>query len=187
MMNPRFFCPEGLVPDSEIPLPAPVAHHAERGQRGLGLGHRVAQLGHVQAGDHLAFRHPVVLFGQHGFQRSGEFAADVDRACRLQCAAGRDADHQLAGDRVFGEVAPARVVAVAGEQGEQDDGADAGQRDERPAPAAVGEAGGGVRLEEVGRGGVVGLFACGHDREGSVDAALSVEFSAALQPPPNAL
>ena len=30
MMNPRFFCPDGLVPDCEIPLPAPVAHHAER-------------------------------------------------------------------------------------------------------------------------------------------------------------
>ncbi len=30
MMNPRFFCPEGLVPDSEMPLPDAVAHHAER-------------------------------------------------------------------------------------------------------------------------------------------------------------
>lgn len=30
MMNPRFFCPDGLVPDSDMPLPAAVAHHAER-------------------------------------------------------------------------------------------------------------------------------------------------------------
>lgn len=30
MMNPRFFCPEGLLPESEMPLPAAVAHHAER-------------------------------------------------------------------------------------------------------------------------------------------------------------
>ena len=29
-MNPRFFCPEGLLPDSDMALPAPVAHHAER-------------------------------------------------------------------------------------------------------------------------------------------------------------
>ena len=30
MMNPRFFCPDGLQPDSEMILPAAVAHHAER-------------------------------------------------------------------------------------------------------------------------------------------------------------
>ena len=30
MMNPRFFCPDGLLPDSDMPLPGPVAHHAER-------------------------------------------------------------------------------------------------------------------------------------------------------------
>ena len=30
MMNPRFFCPDGLVPDSDMPLPPAVAHHAER-------------------------------------------------------------------------------------------------------------------------------------------------------------
>ncbi|HMV17501.1 MAG TPA: 16S rRNA (uracil(1498)-N(3))-methyltransferase [Zoogloea sp.] len=29
-MNPRFFCPDGLQPDSEMILPAAVAHHAER-------------------------------------------------------------------------------------------------------------------------------------------------------------
>lgn len=30
MMTPRFFCPEGLVPDSDFLLPQAVAHHAER-------------------------------------------------------------------------------------------------------------------------------------------------------------
>lgn len=30
MMNPRFFCPDGLLPESDMPLPGPVAHHAER-------------------------------------------------------------------------------------------------------------------------------------------------------------
>ena len=30
MMNPRFFCPDGLLPDSDMPLPTAVAHHAER-------------------------------------------------------------------------------------------------------------------------------------------------------------
>ncbi len=30
MMNPRFFCPDGLLPDSDMILPGPVAHHAER-------------------------------------------------------------------------------------------------------------------------------------------------------------
>ena len=30
MMNPRFFCPDGLLPESEMALPAAVAHHAER-------------------------------------------------------------------------------------------------------------------------------------------------------------
>ena len=30
MMNPRFFCPDGLLPDTDMPLPGPVAHHAER-------------------------------------------------------------------------------------------------------------------------------------------------------------
>lgn len=30
MMNPRFFCPDGLAPNSDMPLPADVAHHAER-------------------------------------------------------------------------------------------------------------------------------------------------------------
>ena len=29
-MNPRFFCPDGLAPESDMPLPADVAHHAER-------------------------------------------------------------------------------------------------------------------------------------------------------------
>ncbi len=29
-MNPRFFCPDGLLPDSDMALPAAVAHHAER-------------------------------------------------------------------------------------------------------------------------------------------------------------
>ena len=29
-MNPRFFCPDGLLPDSDMPLPLSVAHHAER-------------------------------------------------------------------------------------------------------------------------------------------------------------
>lgn len=29
-MNPRFFCPDGLLPESDMPLPAAVAHHAER-------------------------------------------------------------------------------------------------------------------------------------------------------------
>ncbi|MCK6388132.1 MAG: 16S rRNA (uracil(1498)-N(3))-methyltransferase [Zoogloea sp.] len=29
-MNPRFFCPDGLLPESDMPLPGPVAHHAER-------------------------------------------------------------------------------------------------------------------------------------------------------------
>lgn len=40
MMNPRFFCPEGLVPDREIPLPGSVAHHAERVLR-LAVGDEV--------------------------------------------------------------------------------------------------------------------------------------------------
>ena len=40
MMNPRFFCPEGLCPDSEMPLPAAVAHHAERVLR-LAVGDEV--------------------------------------------------------------------------------------------------------------------------------------------------
>jgi 16S rRNA (uracil1498-N3)-methyltransferase len=30
MMNPRFFCPDGLLPDSDMALPAALAHHAER-------------------------------------------------------------------------------------------------------------------------------------------------------------
>ncbi len=30
MMNPRFFCPDGLLPESEMAPPAAVAHHAER-------------------------------------------------------------------------------------------------------------------------------------------------------------
>ena len=30
MMNPRFFCPDGVHPESEMTLPAAVAHHAER-------------------------------------------------------------------------------------------------------------------------------------------------------------
>lgn len=54
MMNPRFFCPEGLVPDCEISLPVPVAHHAERVLR-------------LTVGD------PVVLFDGRG----GEFAATL--------------------------------------------------------------------------------------------------------------
>ncbi|MDD3352519.1 16S rRNA (uracil(1498)-N(3))-methyltransferase [Zoogloea sp.] len=29
-MNPRFFCPDGILPGSDMPLPGPVAHHAER-------------------------------------------------------------------------------------------------------------------------------------------------------------
>jgi 16S rRNA (uracil1498-N3)-methyltransferase len=40
MMNPRFFCPEGLLPDSDMPLPAAVAHHAERVLR-LAIGDEV--------------------------------------------------------------------------------------------------------------------------------------------------
>jgi 16S rRNA (uracil1498-N3)-methyltransferase len=54
MMNPRFFCPEGLVPDCEIALPLAVAHHAERVLR-------------------LAVGDPVVLFDGCG----GEFAATL--------------------------------------------------------------------------------------------------------------
>lgn len=54
MMNPRFFCPEGLLPDTEILLPAALAHHAERVLR-------------LSVGD------AVVLFDGHG----GEFAATL--------------------------------------------------------------------------------------------------------------
>ncbi len=40
MMNPRFFCPDGLLPDSDMALPAAVAHHAERVLR-LAVGEAV--------------------------------------------------------------------------------------------------------------------------------------------------
>ena len=46
-MNPRFFCPDGLLPDSDMPLPLSVAHHAERVLR-------------------LAVGDPVVLIGRQG-------------------------------------------------------------------------------------------------------------------------
>lgn len=53
-MNPRFFCPDGLLPASDMPLPAAVAHHAERVLR-------------------LAVGDPVTLFDGQG----GECAASI--------------------------------------------------------------------------------------------------------------
>ena len=43
-MNPRFFCPDGLLPASDMPLPAAVAHHAERVLR-LAVGDPVSLVG----------------------------------------------------------------------------------------------------------------------------------------------
>ena len=62
-MNPRFFCPDGLLPASDMPLPAAVAHHAERVLR-------------------LAVGDPVTLFDGPG----GAFAASIRAVGRAALA-----------------------------------------------------------------------------------------------------
>ena len=126
------------------------------GNRGFGgihggfrFGDRVAQLGSIQAGDDLALCHPVVFVGQHGFERSGQFAADVDRARRLQRTAGRDADHEFAHCGFFGQVAAARTVASGGEQADSRNGTD-GRGEQYPALFPAGKLGWGTGFQEVG-------------------------------------
>lgn len=46
MMNPRFFCPDGLLPDLNTPPPLSVAHHVERVPQGSAVGDPVVLFRH---------------------------------------------------------------------------------------------------------------------------------------------
>ena len=65
-MNPRFFCPDGLLPASDMPLPAAVAHHAERVLR-LAVGDPVT-LFDGQGGECAA---SILAFGREALARLG--------------------------------------------------------------------------------------------------------------------
>ena len=65
-MNPRFFCPDGLLPASDMPLPAAVAHHAERVLR-LAVGDPVT-LFDGQGGECAA---SILAFGKEALARLG--------------------------------------------------------------------------------------------------------------------
>ena len=65
-MNPRFFCPDGLLPASDMPLPAAVAHHAERVLR-LAVGDPVT-LFDGQGGECAA---SMLAFGREALARLG--------------------------------------------------------------------------------------------------------------------
>ena len=65
-MNPRFFCPDGLPPASDMPLPAAVAHHAERVLR-LAVGDPVT-LFDGQGGECAA---SILAFGREALARLG--------------------------------------------------------------------------------------------------------------------
>ena len=77
-MNPRFFCPDGLLPASDMPLPAAVAHHAERVLR-LAVGDPVT-LFDGQGGECAA---SILAFGREALARLGPRLA-IERESPLQ-------------------------------------------------------------------------------------------------------
>ena len=77
-MNPRFFCPDGLLPASDMPLPAAVAHHAERVLR-LAVGDPVT-LFDGQGGECAA---SILAFGKQPLARLGPRLA-IERESPLQ-------------------------------------------------------------------------------------------------------
>jgi len=77
-MNPRFFCPDGLLPASDMPLPSAVAHHAERVLR-LAVGDPVT-LFDGQGGECAA---SILAFGKQPLARLGPRLA-IERESPLQ-------------------------------------------------------------------------------------------------------
>ena len=77
-MNPRFFCPDGLLPASDMPLPSAVAHHAERVLR-LAVGDPVT-LFDGQGGECEA---SILAFGKQALARLGPRLA-IERESPLQ-------------------------------------------------------------------------------------------------------
>ena len=77
-MNPRFFCPDGLLPDSDMPLPLSVAHHAERVLR-LAVGDPVVLFDGL--GGECEAR--LLAFGKQPFARLGP-RLSIERESPLQ-------------------------------------------------------------------------------------------------------
>ena len=136
MMNPRFFCPDGLLPDSDMPLPGPVAHHAERvlrlavgdavtlfdGQGGecaatlLALGKQpVARLGpRLAAGRESPLQITLVQALASGDKMDWVVQKAVELgAVAIQPVAAERSVLKLAGDRADKRVAHWQQIAVA--------------------------------------------------------------------------
>jgi hypothetical protein len=80
-----------------------------RGQCRLGLGDGVLEFGEVQAREHLAFFHPVVVVDEHCFDGAGQLAAHLDLVDWRQFTRRRNRNPQIASVDRFGLIAGRRL------------------------------------------------------------------------------